>query len=119
MKAASWTHNTLVNKLGYSPLELMTGRALTLPGLTTGNVATESMTDSEAVQRTMENLAKITSEFCEANMKRKLKKCQGIQMQAYQHPDEYIEGDLVWYQPLNGNFWLGPAAVLCQRGQSV
>ena len=29
-----------------------------------------------------------------------------------------MEGDLVWFQYLNGNNWLGPAAVLCQRGQS-
>ena len=97
----------------------MTGKAVTLPGLTMGNVATESMTDSEAVQRTMENLAKVTSEFREADMKRKLKECQGIRVQSYQHLDEYIEGDLVWYQPLNGSSWLVPAAVICQRGQSV
>ena len=32
---------------------------------------------------------------------------------------DYVEGDRVWYQPLNGNSWLGPASVLCQRGQSV
>ena len=30
-----------------------------------------------------------------------------------------MEGDLVWFQPLNGNAWLGPAAILCHRGQSV
>ena len=41
----------------------MTGQAVMVPGLTTGNVATESMTDSEAVRRTMENLMRITSEF--------------------------------------------------------
>ena len=52
-------------------------------------------------------------------MRQKLKECQGIRVQSYQHLDEYIEGDLVWYQPLNGNSWLGPAAVLAQRGQSV
>ena len=50
VKAAAWTHNTSVNKLGYTPLQLVTGKAVTLPGLTTGNVATESLTDSEAVQ---------------------------------------------------------------------
>ena len=73
VKVASWTHNTCVNKLGYSPLQLVTGKAVTLPGLTTGNVATESMTDSEAVQRTLENLTRIVVEFCEADMRRKLK----------------------------------------------
>ena len=101
MKAASWIHNTSVNKLGYSPLQLVTGKAVTLPGLTTGNVATESMSDSEVVQRTLENLTKIVAEFHEANMRWKLKECQGIGVQSYQHLDDYVEGDLVWYQPLN------------------
>ena len=63
VKAAAWTHNTSINKLGYSPLQLVTGKAVNLPGLTTGNPATKSMTDSEAVQRTMENLNKVVSEF--------------------------------------------------------
>ena len=63
VKAAAWTHNTSVNKLGYTPLQLVTGKAVTLPGLTTRNMATKSLTDSEAVQRTMELLAKTTHEF--------------------------------------------------------
>ena len=62
VKAAAWTHNTSVNKLGYSPLQLVTGKSVTLPGLTTGNAGTESMTDCEAVQRTMENLNITVSE---------------------------------------------------------
>ena len=49
IKAASWTHNTSVNKLGYSPLQLVTGKAVTLHGPTTSNMTTESMSDSEAV----------------------------------------------------------------------
>ena len=28
VKAASWTHNTSVNKLGFSPLQLVTGKAV-------------------------------------------------------------------------------------------
>ena len=119
VKAAAWTHNTSVNKLGYSPLQLVTGKAVTIPGLTTGNVASESMSDSEAVQRTMENLTRVISEFREADMRQKLKDCQGFRTQAYQHSEGFIEGDLVWFQHRNGNAWLGPAAVLCQRGQSV
>ena len=90
-----------------------------MPSLTAGNTETESLTDSEAVQRTMELLAKITDEFREADMRKKLKECQGLRTQAYQHIRDYVEGDRVWYQPLNGTSWLGPASVLCQRGQSV
>ena len=92
---------------------------MTILGPTTGNIATESLMDSEAVQRTMELLAQTTHEFREADMRKKLKECQGVRTQAYQHMRDYIEGDKIWYQPLNGNSWLGPAYVLCQRGQSV
>ena len=49
-----------------------------IPGLTTGNEATESMTDSEAVRRTMENLMQITKEFHDSDMREKLKDCQNI-----------------------------------------
>ena len=67
----------------------------------------------------MELLSQTTHEFREADMRKKLKECQGIRTQAYQHMKDYVEGDKVWYQPLNGNSWLGPALVLCPRGQSV
>ena len=40
------------------------------------------MTDCEAVQRTMENLNKTVAEFQEADMKKKLKECQGLRTQA-------------------------------------
>ena len=119
VKVAAWTHNTSVNRLGYSPLQLVTGQAVMVPGLTTGNEATKSMTDSEVVRRTMENLMKITSKFSDSDMWRKLKECQDVRVQEYQHREDYMEGDKVWFQPLNGNAWIGPALVVCQRGQSV
>ena len=97
----------------------MTGKSVTLSGLTTENTETESITDCEAVQRTMENLNKTIAEFREANMKKKLRECQRLKIQAYQHLDNYIEGDKVWYQPMNANSWLGLAIFLCHRGQSV
>ena len=97
----------------------MTGKAVSIPGLTAGNEATESMTDAEAVQRTMENLTETISEFREADKQKKLKECQRQRVMLYQHQGRYQEGDRVWYQPLNGNAWFGSAAMLCQRGASV
>ena len=97
----------------------MTGKAVAIPGLTCGNVAMESMTDSEAVQRTLENLMKITSKFRESDMTKKFNECQKVRVHAYQHQDNNIEGNKVWFQCLHGNAWLGPAAVVCQRGQSL
>ena len=43
-------HNTCLNKLGFFPLQLATGKLVNIPGLTTGNVATKSMMDIEAVE---------------------------------------------------------------------
>ena len=37
VKVATWTHNSSLNKLGYSSLQLVTGKAVTIPGLTMGN----------------------------------------------------------------------------------
>ena len=45
VKAASWTHNTSINKLGYFPLQLATGKAIMIPALTRGNMVIESMKD--------------------------------------------------------------------------
>ena len=52
-------------------------------------------------------------------MRRKLKDCQNIQVQDYQHQRNYVEGDKVWFQPLNGNVWIELAILVTQRGQSV
>ena len=63
VKAAAWTHNTNVNKLGFSLMQLVTGKAVTIPGLMMGNEATESVTDAEAVKKIMERITKTISEF--------------------------------------------------------
>ena len=52
-------------------------------------------------------------------MRKKIKDCQNLRVRNYQHRKKYVEGDKVWYQPLNGNAWMGPALVVTQRGQSV
>ena len=69
----------------------MTGKSVTYPCLTAGNESTESMTDCEAAQRTMETLHKVTLEFCEAEMRKKLKDSQGLRSQAYQHVGDTLK----------------------------
>ena len=61
----------------------------------------------------------ITSEFRESDMRKKLKDCQNLRVRDYQHRRDYVEGDKVWFQPLNGNVCIRPALVVTQRGQSV
>ena len=52
-------------------------------------------------------------------MRNKLKDCKNVRVRDYQHRRDYVVGDKVWFQPLNGNAWIGPALVVTQRGQSV
>ena len=54
VKAVVWTHNTNVNKLGYTLLQFVTEKSCVLPGLTMRNEATESLLDTEAVQKVIE-----------------------------------------------------------------
>ena len=119
VNAAAWTHNTNINKLGFSPLQLATGKAVSIPGLTMGNIATESVSDAECVRRIMERLSKIISEFREVDMKRKLNDCQRLRVMQYQRRRPFIQGDRVWYQQKDSNAWFGPAEVHSQHGQSV
>ena len=44
---SAWTHNTNMNILGYSPLQLMTGKSIMFPGLMTRNTTTDSLYDDE------------------------------------------------------------------------
>merc|ERR1712240_478950 len=75
VKTAAWTHNTNVNRAGYLPLTLVTGKTVTILGLTMGNEGIESVTDSEAVRKVMETIHRVTKEFKEAETKVKLKEC--------------------------------------------
>ena len=47
----AWTPNTNVNVYGFVPLQLVTGKAVSYPGITMGNIATESDFDSTIVGR--------------------------------------------------------------------
>ena len=70
VKAASWLQSTSINKVRYSSFQLATGKAVINHGLTTVNVATENMTDDEAVKKIMETLTKTIAEFRETIMRK-------------------------------------------------
>ena len=62
---ASWTQNTNIMVSGYNPLTLMMGKNVVHPGFSTGNVATESMYEDEAVRKAMEKHCEIAKKFRE------------------------------------------------------
>merc|ERR1712112_32161 len=67
----------------------------------------------------IETIHKVTKEFREVETKVKLMECQGIRTRSYQHQDNYIQGDKVWYQFKDGLAWHGPGEVIYQKGNAV
>ena len=62
----------------------MTGKSYILPGSKIGNVASESVFDTRAVQNVVERILKVTAEFGQVDMHLKLKNCQS-KIWKYQH----------------------------------
>ena len=94
---ASWTHNTNVNVKGFQPLQLMTGKSVMIPGLTMGNLATDSMADDEMVRNIMERHYLLMKEFRMLEFSGKLRKANKTRSKGYE--DVIIDtGDLVFSQ---------------------
>ena len=100
-------------------MQLATEKAVIIPGLTIGNLATESMIDAEAVKNIIETLTKTTVKFRETDIKMKLKECQRGKVMAYQHQGPYLKGDRVWYQNEYKKPLCGSVMAYCQKGRSV
>ena len=115
---ASWTHNTNVNFLGYEPMRLVTGKSVNIPGVTVGNDATDSLFDSEAVQKIMERHHDFIKKFREVEYSEKIKKAASARS-GVMNNHFYKEGDEVFYQEKDKIAWLGPVKVFCQRGSEV
>jgi hypothetical protein len=54
VEMAAWSHNTNTSILGYNPMQLVTGKAVIIPGISQGNEATDSPFDSENIRKIME-----------------------------------------------------------------
>ena len=115
---AGWCHNTNVNKLGYSPMQLVTGKSVIFPSVTTGNMSTDSAFDSEYVKRIMSRHIKMMNEFQIAEYTDKLNTVLKKNGKSWQHV-KYKQGDLVYVQFQNKKSWSGPVKVFAQDGADV
>ena len=50
VEMSSWTHNMNVNCLGFDPMSLVTGKSVVYPGVSSADIASESMFDLEAIK---------------------------------------------------------------------
>ena len=97
VRMAGWTHNTNVNTLGFTPLQLVTGKNVTFPGVSSGNIVTESLYDDEGVKKIMERHGYINKKYREQEFSWKLKTALNARLKGYE--DGIIEeDDLVYYQ---------------------
>ena len=109
IKTAAFTHNTSVNKAGFSPLQLVIGKATKIPGLTMGIKYSKSLIDARVNNKIMETRSKITQLFREAEPRKKLKDYQKIPIRT---------GDKIGFQHNEGNAWHGPAEIVHQKGKT-
>ena len=115
---ASWTHNTNVNLHGYEPMRLVTGKSVNVPGVTTGNEATDSLYDSEIVQKIMERHQEFIQKFREKEYSSKIKRAANCRS-SVMHNLFYNEGDEVFFQEKDKKSWIGPVKVFCQKGREI
>ena len=94
---ASWTHNTNLNVLGFQLLQLVTGKSVMIPGLTMGDMATDSLYDDEMIRNIMECHYMMRKEFRELEFSKKLRKANKTRMKGYEDT-KINKGDLVFYQ---------------------
>merc|ERR1712148_152232 len=115
---ASWTHNTNQNTRGYSPLQLVTGKSIMLPGLSNGNLATESLYDDEAIRRIMERHHEILKQYRQIEFTKKLERAKDTRSKGYE--DIILqEGDIVSYQNKGNKAWCGPEKIFAIQNNSI
>ena len=94
---AEWTHNTNVNVLGFTPLQLVTGKSVVMLGVVNEDVATDSLYDDEQVRKIMERHYGMMKEFRGLEFCKKLKKASVTRSKGYE--DIIVKDrDLVYYQ---------------------
>ena len=115
---AAWMHNSNVNTLGFTPLQLVTGKNIVFPGISTGDIQTESLYDDEMVRNIMERHRVLMKEFREQEFSKKLEIALNTISRCYE--DEILEEeDLVYYQIESKKAWLGPVKIFAVKGNYI
>ena len=65
VEMVAWTHNMNAIVSGFTPLQVMTGKSVTYPGISQGNKAMESVFEYEGVRHIMEGHFEVGKKFRE------------------------------------------------------
>merc|ERR1712030_95552 len=111
-------HNTNQNTRGYSPLQLIVVVSIVLPGLSNGNLATESLYDDEAIRRIMERHHEVLKQYRQIEFTKKLERAKDTRSKGYE--DIILqEGDIVFYQNKGNKAWCGPEKIFAIQNNSI
>ena len=115
---AAWSHNTNVNKLGYSPMQLQLGKAVTLPGFTEGSIVTDSKFENELVEKLILNAKNAIKNFNIENFKQKITEAAATRVPRYRGR-KYQNGEEVYIQREDLKRWSGPVRVVFHDSPNV
>ena len=92
-----WTHNSNINKTEYSPLQLVTGKSVVLPGLSFSTPPTMSSFDADNIKSIIMGHYLMMREYTQAEFSKKLLEISD-QRRAYYQDMRYSTGDKIFYQ---------------------
>ena len=94
---AQWTHNTNINKEGFVPLQILTGKAVTYPGL-------DVREDGKEVSDHVREMLNAQNTFRENEFKKKIEEAETRKVPSYVD-ETYDVGENVLYQDKNEKEW--------------
>ena len=115
---AAWSHNTNVNRLGYSPMQLQLGKAVSLPGFTEGSIVTDSKFENELVEKLISNTKNAIKNFKIQNFQQKISEAVATRVPRYMGR-VYKNGEEVYIQREEQKRWSGPVRVVVHDGSNV
>ena len=115
---AGWTHNTNINYLGYSPLQLVTGKSIVIPGVTFETPSSAGNFDADIVRSIITNHCSMLKNYTSAEFRKKLMEVSDMRRAAY-NEIRYSPGDKVYYQDHEDKAWYGPVKVVSHDSNFV
>ena len=91
-----WTHNSNINHSGFIPLQLVTGKSVTLPGITFSTPTTLGGFDADNVKNIIMGHYTLIRDFTDAKFTKKLLQVSAIRKEQYQKM-RYNPGDKIYY----------------------
>ena len=115
---ACYCRNIEIGPLGFSPQQIKFGVGTHIPGITDGNIATDSeITDSEAIREHFQLIFDARRTYLEADSSQRIKKALKSQVPSF-NDLVFYPGEKVFFRN-EKEVWDGPAVVVTSEGRTV